>query len=124
MNEAVRMLWTKTHCACMVKASRTLNDKPFAHKRGNGVSQLTVALVSVLDVLPNLLLGQGMALAGHMTRLCCGLLQHQAATVVPNATHHIQTPGSTRHYHLILCTASLHGYMYAGQRGCDRQLCV
>ena len=72
---------------------------------GNGVSQLTVALVAVLDVLPQLLLGQGVALAGHMTRLCCGFLQHQAATVVPNAAHHIQTPRSTRHYHLILGTS-------------------
>ncbi len=88
------------------------------------MSQLTVALVAVLDVLPHLLLGQRVALAGHMTGLRCGLLQHEAATVVPNAAHNIQTPRSTRHYDFILCTASLHRYMYEGQRWCNRQLCV
>ncbi len=99
------------------------NEKPFA-QAGNGVSQLTVALVAILDVLPDLLLGQGVALAGHMTCLCSGLLQHQAATVVPNAAHHIQSPRSTCHYDLILCTASVHRYMYVRQRWCYRQLCV
>ena len=91
---------------------------------GNGVSQLTVALVAILDVLPQLLLGQGVALAGHMTCLCCGFLQHQAATVVPNAAHHIQTPRSTCHYHLILGTSYLHGHIYVGQPWYDRQVCV
>lgn len=85
---------------------------------------LTVALMAVLDVLPHLLLGQGVALASHVTCLCCGLLQHQAATVVPNAAHHIQSPRRTRHYDFILCAAHSSGYIYGGQRWRDRRLCV
>jgi len=123
-----------TLCMHGESLKNTINGKPFAHKRGNGVSQLTVALVSVLDVLPHLLLGQGVSLTGHMTRLCCGLLQHQAAAVVPDAAHHIKSSRSTRHYHLILCTQPLcidacmqgsaglpDSSVYAGEGRCNRQ---
>ena len=73
--------------------TRHSKDKLLAH---------TVAFVPVLDVLPEQLLVQGVALAGHMAGLSCGLLQDQAAAVVANASHHIQPPGSPGHYHLIL----------------------
>lgn len=63
---------------------------------------LTMAFVSVLNVFPDPLLVQGVALAGHMAGLSCGLLQDQAAAVVPNAPHHIQPPRGTGDYHLIL----------------------
>ena len=64
--------------------------------------RLTVAFVPVLDVLPQQLLVQGVALAGHMAGFSSGLLQDQAATVVADASHDIQPPGSPSHYHLIL----------------------
>ena len=63
---------------------------------------LTVACLPVLDVFPEQLLVQGLALAGHMAGLSCGLLQDQAAAVVANASHHIQAPWSPGHYHLVL----------------------
>lgn len=59
-------------------------------------------LVAVLNMLPEGLLVQTLALAGHMAGLCRGLLQHQAAAVIPNAPHHIQPPWGSCHNHLIL----------------------
>ena len=66
------------------------------------VSGLTVAFVPVLNVLPEQLLVEGMALAGHVAGLSCGLLQDQTPAVVTNAPHHIQPPRGAGHDHLIL----------------------
>ena len=43
-------------------------------KGSEGMCALTVAFVSIGNVLPQLLFVQGMQLAGHMTGLCCGFL--------------------------------------------------
>lgn len=74
----------------------------------------TLELVAVLDVLPEPLVSNRLPLASHVTGLCCGLLQDQAAAVVADASHHIQPAGRPCHYHLLLQSRDQTG-------GTDRQ---
>jgi len=50
--------------------------------------------VADLHVAPDALLGQRMALNGHMAGLCEGQLKNQAAAVVGYPAHDIQSPRS------------------------------
>ena len=55
------------------------------------------------DVLPQLELGPlRVDLGSHVTGLGDGHLEHQAARVVGDASHHVQSPGGSRDPYVVL----------------------